>query len=125
LNNQKIVKLYPLRQIYSQQGGMLKTWRKRDFIIFNAKNNYKIEYYENPGGRMKGSICGAGYSVIAFDQFDTEKYGPHGLKLVPFQPQRRTWVFRAENDQLRSEWLMVFQHACFMVTTRQTTISIK
>jgi hypothetical protein len=66
---------------------------------------------------LKGSIGGSGYLVSCFDQSDIEKYGPHGLKLIPFQPCRRTWVFRCEDDQLRSDWILVLQQACHKVNS--------
>lgn len=88
-------------------------WRKRHFKVLNEGSNFAIEYYEN--GKLKGNLDGAGYSVAGFDQEDVENYGPHGLKLIPFQPCRRTWVFRTDDDADCSDWVQLLQQACHKV----------
>ena len=102
---------------YEQQGGQVTSWKKRHFVVHNADQNFLIEYYESPGGKLKGTVEAAGYNVVAFEQVDIDAYGPHGIKLVPLQPSRRTWYFRFENDRDRNDWMPVFQLACFQVDT--------
>ena len=100
----------------SKQGGSVLSWKKRHFVVLNEKDNYKIEYYESKGGKLKGDIECAGYSVVPFQQGDIEQYGPHGLKLVPYQPSRRTWYLRFDNDKLCTEWSSILQNAVFKVS---------
>jgi len=108
----------------SKQGGSVLSWKKRHFVVLNEKDNYKIEYYEGKGGKLKGDIDGAGYSVIPFQQSDTEQYGPHGLKLVPYQSARRTWYLRFDNDKLCSEWSSILQNAVFKVRDHEIIINL-
>lgn len=105
----------------SKQGGSVSSWKKRHFIVLNEKNNYKIEYYEGKGGKLKGDIDGAGYSVAPFQQSDIEQFGPHGLKLVPYQAARRTWYLRFDNDKMCVEWSAILQNAVFKVCTDIST----
>lgn len=99
----------------SKQGGSILSWKKRHFIVLNEKDNYKIEYYEGKGGKLKGEIDGAGYSVVPFQQSDIEQYGPNGLKLVPYQSIRRTWYLRFDNEKMLTEWTSILQNAVFKV----------
>jgi hypothetical protein len=49
-------------------GGFIKNWKVRHFIAFNAADNYKIEYYDKEGGKMKGLVAPCGYNVEPFDE---------------------------------------------------------
>lgn len=108
----------------SKQGGSVMSWKKRHFIVLNEKDNYKIEYYESKGGKLKGEIDGAGYSVVPFQQSDIEQYGPNGLKLVPYQPARRTWYLRFENDKMSGEWTSILQNVVFKVSSYSYSFNI-
>jgi hypothetical protein len=98
-------------------GEINKTWKKRFFIIWNAKSNFKIEYFESEGGSLKGTINAGGYYVLPFDEAETRTLGTNGLKLVPFIETRRTWYIRCDTtDVERDEWNQILDVACARVS---------
>ena len=42
-----------------------------------------------------------------FDEQDILKYGPHGIKLVPYSPSKRQWYFKASKESEQLEWIEV------------------
>jgi hypothetical protein len=98
-------------------GDINKSWKKRYFVIGNAKNNFKIEYFESDGVNLKGSINAAGYFADTFDAAETRTHGPFGIKLVPYSPLRRTWYFKAENEIEKDEWFQVLDAICARVSS--------
>jgi len=53
------------------------------------------------------SICYHSYRAEAFNEQDIFKYGPHGIKLVPYSASKRKWFFRAFVELGQLEWIEV------------------
>lgn len=97
----------------TKRGDAHKNWKKRWVVAYNAADNYRIDYLEGEGGKLKGSINCAGYSTEKFNDDDETQYGPFGIKLVPWQRMRRTWYIRCENEEDRTQWMQTFQACCW------------
>jgi len=93
-------------------GGFVKNWKVRHFIAYNEADNFKLEYYEKEGGKLKGIVAPCGYRVELFDEDDTAKYGDCGLKLVG-DSGRRIWYFRAPTAEERDQWVEVLKQSCY------------
>lgn len=93
-------------------GGFIKNWKTRYFIAYNEADNFKIEYYEKEGGKLKGIVAPCGYRVDVFDEDDTAKFGDNGLKLVG-DAGRRVWYFRAASVEERDQWVEVLKLSCY------------
>lgn len=104
--------------ILTKRGNSYKSWKERYFIAYNAKDNYKIEYrlYESgkEDGKLKGEIQCAGYYAREFTKSEiADEGGEAGILLCPYSSRRRPWYIRCPDDKERSEWLKVFQTACY------------
>lgn len=96
-----------------KQGGTYKNWKPRFFKALNKADNYKIEYFVAEGGAKKGEINCCGYSCENFSQDDAEEFKcEFGLKLVPRNDIRRTWLFKCPDEKEREDWKRVFENAC-------------
>jgi len=96
----------------TKQGGFFKNWKVRHFIAYNEKDNYRIDYLEKEGGKVKGSISCCGYNAELFDADEEAKLGEFGIKLVG-SSNRRVWHIKAANKEERDEWLQVFKTCCW------------
>jgi len=96
-----------------KRGGTYKNWKQRYFRAFNKANNFKIEYYVAEGGAKKGEVNCCGYNVEQFSKEEAEEHQcQFGLKLVPRNDIRRTWMFKCADEKDREEWKRVFETAC-------------
>ena len=98
-----------------QRGESHKTWKNRFFKAYNAKDNYKVEYFDgtSDAGKLKGCISPCGYRAYEFNSDDEAEHGEPGIKLVPWSSRRRTWWIKCPDEQERKEWLGVFENACY------------
>jgi len=95
-------------------GDSHKSWKARHFIAFNESDNYKVEYYEKEGGALKGTVTLSGYRPQHYDKEEAkENQTEFGLKLVPHDSRRRTWMFKCASEEDRNEWMTVFQTGCY------------
>lgn len=90
----------------------MKNWKVRHFVAMNAADNYRVDYFEKEGGKIKGSINFSGYSVAEFDEAETKELGNFGIKIVPSDTRRRVWFLKANNEEEKGEWIKVFKNAC-------------
>lgn len=95
-----------------KRGFLRKNWKQRYFIAKNNAHNYCIEYYDDLEGNLKGVFECYGYKAENFDEKESVDFGPHGIKLVPYDNQRRVWMFRCSNEEEKDAWLHVFHTAC-------------
>lgn len=95
-------------------GDTHKSWKQRHFIAYNQADNYRIDYLENEGGKLKGSISLCGYRPQHFTADEAkENQTEFGLKLVPYDSRRRVWLFKCADENDRSDWMNVFQTGCY------------
>lgn len=104
---------YPLMEgIMEKRGDVVKNWKSRHFVALNKADNFVINYSEKEGGKVKGTVNCCGYSARAFDEDDTKEFGEFGVKLVPDNQRRRTWMFKCANAEELDEWMRCFKNAC-------------
>mmetsp|Transcript_17722 Transcript_17722/g.26221 ORF Transcript_17722/g.26221 Transcript_17722/m.26221 type:complete len:555 (-) Transcript_17722:206-1870(-) len=99
----------------TKRGDLVKNWKVRYFRALNEADNFRIEYFEKEGGKMKGQVNCCGYRAEEFDEDEVKEYGPNGkfgIKLVPYDSRRRQWAFSCETEEDKTEWLKVFNNAC-------------
>jgi len=96
----------------TKKGDVVKNWKARHFVALNKADNYRVDYYEKEGGKLKGSINFAGYSVADFDENETKELGQFGIKIVPSDTRRRVWYLKASSEEDKAEWVKVFKNAC-------------
>jgi hypothetical protein len=90
-----------------------KSFKRRFFVVWNSKNNFKIEYFESENGTVKGQINAAGYYTESFSSEEVASLNcSHGVKLVPYSSLRRTWYFKFDTGAEKDEWLQIFDVAC-------------
>jgi len=97
----------PLKKGFiSKKGAIVKNWKRRYAVAYNAADNFKIEYFDSEGGKLKGTISPACYYVTEFSQEEEALHGLYGLKLVPwwYWRTRRTWYIRCEDNEDRKQW---------------------
>jgi len=82
-------------------------------VAHNAADNFRVDYFDGEGGKLKGSIHCAGYHVENFSADDEIQFGQFGLKLVPWIKIRRTWFIRCDNEEDRTAWRKVLETACW------------
>ena len=76
----------------------MKNWKEREFRALNKKDNFKIEYFV-PDGAKRGEINCCGYRLDDFSKDEAEEQNTqYGIKLVPHNDQRRTWMFKCESE---------------------------
>lgn len=95
-----------------KKGDVVKNWKNRHFVALNKADNFRIDYYEKEGGKLKGSVNCCGYKAEEFDEDETRDHGQFGIKLVPYDDRRRQWMFKCETDEDKAEWLKIFNNAC-------------
>lgn len=97
-------------------GHNFKTWKHRYFVVKNIADNYSIVYYSTSAGienaAERGQIDCCGYQIDSFTDDETEKYGPFGIKLRPFDHSKRIWMLRAETEAIRNEWIETLVNVC-------------
>lgn len=98
--------------VLTKRGDVVKNWKARYFVALNKADNYRIDYYEKEGGKLKGSIFACGYSAEEFNEDETKENGQFGIKLVPYDSRRRTWYMKCESEEEKGEWLKIFSNAC-------------
>ena len=98
--------------LLTKMGGFIKNWKTRHFIAYNEADNFKIEYLDKEGGKVRGRVAPAGYSAVPFDDDDVAKHGDFGLKLVG-DKSRRVWYFKALSKEERDQWLDIFKISCY------------
>lgn len=96
----------------TKRGDIMKNWKKRFFTVRNQSDNYVVEYGSAESSGLKGTINCCGYRVRDFDDEETKSMGEFGMKLVPYDDRRRTWYFRADNEEELREWKSIFSIAC-------------
>mmetsp|Transcript_4539 Transcript_4539/g.9262 ORF Transcript_4539/g.9262 Transcript_4539/m.9262 type:complete len:554 (-) Transcript_4539:255-1916(-) len=99
----------------TKRGDVVKNWKSRYFVALNKADNFKIDYYEKEGGKLKGSVNCCGYRAEEFDEDEVKDFGANGkfgIKLVPYDDRRRTWAFNCETEEEKAEWLKIFRNAC-------------
>lgn len=101
--------------VLMKRGENVKNWKNRFFLVRNADKNFQIEYYDGTDekGKLKGVIAPCGYRAYEFSQDDITEHGEKGIKLVPWSWRRRTWWIKCGDDEVRKEWLSVFETACY------------
>ncbi|RYG67429.1 hypothetical protein EON64_07455 [archaeon] len=101
--------------VLSKRGEVVKNWKNRFIVVYNEKDNFRIDYHDGTDekGKLKGSVFCAGYSAYEFDKDDIAEYGENGIKLVPWSWRRRTWYIKCNDDKEREEWLGAFRTACY------------
>jgi hypothetical protein len=108
----------PLKKGYAtKRGANVRNWKKRFFVANNASENFRIDYFDNEGGKIKGSINCAAYWCSDFGETDEAQFGPFGIRLTPtfFSRIRRNWYIRFENEEDRTAWREVIQQCCWKV----------
>lgn len=93
----------------NKEGGNFHSWKKRFFVARNKKDDFVIEYYSSEKcleKEKKGYINCAGYRAA---KDNTKK--PHGIKLTPWDDERRPWFIQCENEKEQDEWVSVFENA--------------
>jgi hypothetical protein len=104
---------YPLMEgIMEKRGDVVKNWKSRHFVALNKADNFVINYSEKEGGKIKGTVNCCGYRARKFDEDDTKEFGEFGIKLVPDNQRRRTWMFKCADEEQLEEWLRCFNNAC-------------
>jgi len=98
--------------ILTKRGDVVKNWKQRYFVATNAADNFRIDYFEKEGGKLKGSVNCCGYSVEDFNELEVIDMGQFGIKIVPYDSRRRTWYLKAETEEEKNEWVKVFKNAC-------------
>lgn len=94
-------------------GLMFSSWKDRHLVALNANDNYKVEYYDAPGGKRHGEINCCGYYTRTLNKEEKEKFGgEYGIVLVPYQSSRRTWHIKCETEDDQNQWKQVFTQAC-------------
>ena len=54
--------------------------------------------------------------VESFTVEETESYGAHGFKLVPYLDTKRSWYFCADSEEEKNEWQSVCDMDCITLT---------
>jgi len=97
----------------TKRGDAHKNWKRRHCVAHNAADNFRVDYFDGEGGKLKGSIHCAGYHVENFNADDEIQFGQFGLKLVPWMKIRRTWYIRCDNEEDRRSWTKALETACW------------
>lgn len=84
-----------------KEGGSIKTWKKRFFILKNAE----LSYYKNKGEEELGRIILATATLI---QASDKRKKPNCFEVVT---PSRIYAFSAETEQERTEWLAALKLA--------------
>jgi len=106
---------FPLKEgIISKQGANYKSWKARHFVIYNEEDNYRVDYLENEGGKLKGSIELFGYHPEECNEEEQKDHpDEYGLKLVPLDVRKRVWRLKFQSTEERHEWSEVLNTACY------------
>lgn len=95
-------------------GDIHKSWKNRFFVALNEADNFRIDYFESEGGKLKGSMNLCGYSAQHYSADEAKEHGSEfGIKLVPWDDRRRTWWLKCTSEEDRSDWMNVFRTACY------------
>ncbi len=102
----------------TKKGAIVKNWKSRWFVCYNEADNFRIDYLEKEGGKLKGTVSACGYSASIFDEEDdknekTVMDKEFGIKLVPYAKDRRTWYFKCDSKDDQEKWLDVLKTACW------------
>jgi hypothetical protein len=97
-----------------KRGDAHKNWKNRHFVALNTADNYRVDYFESEGGKLKGSIQCCGYRPQRYTAEEAKEHSAEfGLKLVPWDDRRRTWYMKCSSEEERADWMNVFQTACY------------
>jgi len=90
-----------------KEGGLYHSWKKRFFVARNEADSFVIDYYSDDKCKdQKGSINCCGYRATK----DSSKK-PNGIKLTPWDDERRPWFIQCETPEEQTEWMSVFENA--------------
>lgn len=93
----------------TKEGGNYHSWKKRFFVARNQADKFVVEYYSSDKcleKEKKGYINCAGYRASK----DASKK-PFGIKLTPWDDERRAWQIACETAAEQDEWVSVFENA--------------
>jgi hypothetical protein len=97
-----------------KRGDTVKSWKNRYFVALNQADNFRVDYFESEGGKLKGSIQCCGYRPQHYTPEESKEHNAEfGLKLVPWDDRRRTWWLKCATEEERSDWMNVFQTSCY------------
>lgn len=102
----------------TKKGGFISNWKERHFIAYNRADNWRIDYLEKEGGKVKGTVAPCGYRAMEFDEDDNKNEKviegkEWGVKLKPYASDRRTWYFKCASKELQKEWIDIFSTSCW------------
>uniref|UniRef100_A0A7S1TWE6 PH domain-containing protein n=1 Tax=Phaeomonas parva TaxID=124430 RepID=A0A7S1TWE6_9STRA len=102
------------RGILSKKGAKRRNWLDRYFVINNEEKNYLIEYFESDaaGASRHGELEPLGYRAMNFTEDEEIRHGDYGIKLVPLDSKKRTWMFKADCREDQLSWHIAFHYAC-------------
>lgn len=109
------VQSFPLKEgIIFKQGDNYKSWKARHFVVHNEADNYRVEYFDQEGGKLKGFVEVYGYHPEDCNEEEQKEHpDEYGLKLVPLDDRKRVWRFKFASANERSEWQEVFDDVCY------------
>jgi len=97
-----------------KRGDTVKSWKNRFFVALNQADNFRVDYFESEGGKLKGSIQLCGYRPQHYTADEAkEQNAEFGLKLVPWDDRRRVWWLKCASEEERSDWMNIFQTSCY------------
>ena len=95
-----------------KQGGLIKTWKRRWFVLSLTK----LQYYKAPGQKKRGEILLSDVTEVS--------PAPQCSKPFPLQlvTKDRTYLISTDSEQEMNEWITSIQHAKEGKIDREVTI---
>ena len=94
---------------------VFSSWKSRYFRALNAKDNYRVEYFDDEDmGKKFGHMDCCGYYTRSLSSEEKARFGKtnYGLAVVPYSQSRRTYHLKCETEDDEREWKEVFTQAC-------------
>jgi hypothetical protein len=94
---------------------IFSTWKSRYFRALNAKDNYRVEYFDDEGmGKKCGQMDCCGFYTRSLSPEEKARFGKtkYGLAVVPYSQSRRTYHLKCVTEDDEREWKEVFTQAC-------------